>query len=59
MLLNTDVELAFDIDVDSEGHLLEHLGCSRLPFWNQYNANCPPANTKDLVETYADVSQYF
>ena len=54
LMLNTDMELAYDIDVDNFGdgttcHLIER---SRETDINQ----CEIADTFDLVRTYANVS---
>ena len=51
MLLNTDMELAFDIDVDNTGH-----GSLCTPGGDQING-CPEASTRSLVAAYATVCQ--
>ena len=53
MMLNTDIELAFDIDVDNQGAATTCEIPSRssgLKF-----GKCPEAETMDLVKVYANV----
>ena len=52
MLLNTDLELAYDIDVDNEGSGTQ---CKIQKVVTPQHT-CPIANTKSLVEKYANVS---
>ena len=53
MMLNTDVELAFDIDVDNQG---AGTTCE-IPSRNSGMkiGVCPEAKTMDLVKVYANV----
>ena len=57
LLLNTDLELIFDIDVDNTGHGTQCIPSThRVPAGRQ---KCKEAPTKNLVETYAFVSKLF
>lgn len=69
MLLNTDVELAFDIDVNN-GRNGATCGASEdgcdgapcvvsLPHWTSENDICPHAWTKGIFEHFAEVGLYF
>ena len=54
MLLNTDMELAFDTDVDNTGN-----GSRCRVGGRQGHPPCPEVSNRNLVGTYADVSQCF
>ena len=57
-MLNTDIELAYDIDVDNTGSGTQCVIGKGLSV-RKRSAPCEKADTKNLVATYAGVGKTF